>query len=836
MRKNLLLLLLFCIATIAKAQDEPVITLTATTDATQDLSLGFMVAEANTKLFIDWGDGNKVETPVIQVTDDYESPTVISGKPLGEGNIKIYGNGITVFDGSFAVNAPKIISIDFTKSTDLLKLNVTSNALTTLDITKNTKLVKLDCLNNQLTALDISQNTLLTSLDCTNNIIKKLDVSKCTLLSTLKCSKNKFTSIDLTKNTELKNLYCLDNAITKIDLSKNILLSYISLNNCKLTSLDVTNCAALGTLFCMNNDITDLKASYIKTTLNCTNNKLKLSALPAPTGGFKNYLCTPQRIIPTYLQSGDVIDLSSEVNIKGFADAPQPTTFVWKAGTTVLAEGSDYTAANGSFTFTRPQTSPIVCEMINATAFPTFTGTKVFKTSTAEFYEPTELISLKAETTATIPLDLEFAGLGTGIKLQIDWGNGIKVSTDEIAMTDDYGTKTKVSGKPLGEGNIKIYGIKLAELQALWTKPETEATTYPKISSIDVTKAIDLQELTVASHALTAIDISQNTKLTELFCYGNQIQSLAPVGQSLLKLDCKNNLLETLDITQCPVLTTLDAQGNKLKQISLTNNTALDNILLLNNQLESLDCSTNTKILTLNLNNNKLSSLDVTNCEVLERLFCMNNNLTELNAGYIKTSATCVGNKFTFENLPIINTKTYTYAPQQDLAIATTINAGVELDLSAQNNAKGILDEAQQTTYTWKTADGLTTLAANQDYTENNGKFTFKAAQIQPVYCEMTSPAFPAFTDTKVFKTTQITVNAAPVNIDSENMNAVRVYTEGKNLVVNGLNGSENIHVYSIQGAKIAEMNATGSDATFSLSTGQYIILINNVAHKAIIR
>lgn len=835
MRKNLLLLLLFCIATITKAQDELVITLTATTDATQDLSLGFMVAEANTKLFIDWGDGNKVETPVIQVTDDYESPTAISGKPLGEGNIKIYGSGITVFDGSFAVDAPKIISIDFTKSTDLLKLNVTSNALTTLDITKNTKLVKLDCLNNQLTALDISQNTLLTSLDCTNNIIKKLDVSKCTLLSTLKCSTNKFTSIDLTKNTELKNLYCLDNAITKIDLSKNALLSYISLNNCKLTSLDVTSCTVLGTLFCMNNDITELKASYIKTTLNCTNNKLKLSALPAPTGGFKNYLCTPQRIIPTYLQSGDVIDLSSEVNIKGFAETHQPTTFVWKAGTSALAEGTDYTVTNGSFTFSKSQTSPIVCEMTNATAFPTFTGTKVFKTSTAEFYEPVELISLKAETTATEPLDLEFAGLGTGIKLQIDWGNGTKVSTDEIAMTDDYGTKTKVSGKPLGEGNIKVYGAKLAELQALWTN-STETATYPKISSIDVTKAIDLQELTVASHALTTIDISQNTKLTELFCYGNQIQSLAPVSQSLLKLDCKNNLLETLDITQCPVLTTLDAQGNKLKQISLTNNIALDNVLLLNNQLESLDCSTNTKILTLNLNNNKLSSLDVTNCEVLDRLFCMNNNLTELNAGYIKTSATCVGNKFTFANLPIINTKTYTYAPQQDMTIATEINTGVEFDLSAQTDITGLANTPQQTIYTWKTADKATTLVANQDYTENNGKFTFNVAQSQSVYCEMTTPAFPAFTDTKVFKTSPITVNAAPVNIDSEGMNTVRVYTEGRNLVVNGLNGSESIHVYNIQGAKVTEMNATGSNATFSLSTGQYIILINNVAHKAIIR
>ena len=94
----------------------------------------------------------------------------------------------------------------------------------------------------------------------------------------------------------------------------------------------------------------------------------------------------------------------------------------------------------------------------------------------------------------------------------------------------------------------------------------------------------------------------------------------------------------------------------------------------------------------------------------------------------------------------------YTYAPQEALTIAESISTNQELDLSAQDNIKGVTETAQKTTYTWKTADGATTLVAGTDYTENNGKFTFLTSQNQPVYCEMPRDASVSYTHLDVYK------------------------------------------------------------------------------------
>ena len=57
MERKLLFLLLFCIATIVNAKSEPIITLNVEPDGSER-TLEFEVSTPNTKLFIDWGDGN----------------------------------------------------------------------------------------------------------------------------------------------------------------------------------------------------------------------------------------------------------------------------------------------------------------------------------------------------------------------------------------------------------------------------------------------------------------------------------------------------------------------------------------------------------------------------------------------------------------------------------------------------------------------------------------------------------------------------------------------------------------------------------------------------------
>lgn len=62
--------------------------------------------------------------------------------------------------------------------------------------------------------------------------------------------------------------------------------------------------------------------------------------------------------------------------------------------------------------------------------------------------------------TLTVEIDgnarnLVFAMTETGHKLQIDWGDGKLVETEEIAVADEYGATTTVTGSPPGKVSSK---------------------------------------------------------------------------------------------------------------------------------------------------------------------------------------------------------------------------------------------------------------------------------------------------------------------------------------------------------------------------------------------
>lgn len=62
--------------------------------------------------------------------------------------------------------------------------------------------------------------------------------------------------------------------------------------------------------------------------------------------------------------------------------------------------------------------------------------------------------------TLTVEIDgnarnLVFAMTETGHKLQIDWGDGKLVETEEIAVADEYGATTTVTGTPPGKVSSK---------------------------------------------------------------------------------------------------------------------------------------------------------------------------------------------------------------------------------------------------------------------------------------------------------------------------------------------------------------------------------------------
>ena len=257
--------------------------------------------------------------------------------------------------------ANSLTSLDLQYNADLERLECFGNKLTSLDISHNKKLTHLDCLANQLASLDLSQNTELAFLNCRENNLTALDLSKNTKLLILYCEINQLKNIDVKQNTALAELYCDGNQLTSLDLSKNTCLGILYCLDNELTSLDVSNNPNLKMLKCSGNQLTTLDLSHNTelSILECSKNQLTMPLIHGLTVPADEY--APQtHVIPSSIQVGESIDLSSEYSVDGTV-----TEFTWyDTNGNVITPA---TANGGVFTFGKDAAGKtLICKMANA--------------------------------------------------------------------------------------------------------------------------------------------------------------------------------------------------------------------------------------------------------------------------------------------------------------------------------------------------------------------------------------------------------------------------------------------------------------------------------------
>ena len=121
---------------------------------------------------------------------------------------------------------------------------------------------------------------------------------------------------------------------------------------------------------------------------------------------------------------------------------------------------------------------------------------------------------------------------------------------------------------------------------------------------------VELEVLNCGENQLTSLDVSQNNVLKELWCWDNQLTML-DVSQNIamIKLYCGVNQLTLLDVSH---------------------NTALEELNCDDNQLITLNVSQNLALKYLSCDYNQLTKLDVSLDTALEFLLCEENPLTEL--------------------------------------------------------------------------------------------------------------------------------------------------------------------------------------------------------------
>lgn len=223
------------------------------------------------------------------------------------------------------------------------------------------------------------------------------------------------------------------------------------------------------------------------------------------------------------------------------------------------------------------------------------------------------------------------------------------------------------------------------------------------VSSIDVSKNLNLDVLNLSQTRVKSVDVSKNTKLGEL--YINHEGSFNNEDQYRVT---------SIDLSKNPNIEYLDLGGNALTEIDLSNNPYIKLLYLQRNHLSSIDISNLTGLSILSLAYNDMN----------------------------------------FATLPIPNDKWSTYYYYQaPLQTELKYKVGQPIDFSSQVIRAPYKDEAGNTITpkTYANVFGLKSGSDNYEvdqskYTFDNGVLTFKEAISDPVFVEFFCDVFEEYT------------------------------------------------------------------------------------------
>ena len=160
--------------------------------------------------------------------------------------------------------------------------------------------------------------------------------------------------------------------------------------------------------------------------------------------------------------------------------------------------------------------------------------------------------SIITMTTGSDNVKIRLAGSGT---VAIDWGDGSEIITGTL---EEYNRRWWYKRE-------YSYGYANESSRTITITGEniTHISCEGKLTSLDVSKNVELTYLECRFCQLNVLDISKNTKLSRLICQGNQLTSLDVSNNAALTgLDCSMNMLKNLDVSNNPALTRLSYACN----------------------------------------------------------------------------------------------------------------------------------------------------------------------------------------------------------------------------------------------------------------------------------
>ena len=230
----------------------------------------------------------------------------------------------------------------------------------------------------------------------------------------------------------------------------------------------------------------------------------------------------------------------------------------------------------------------------------------------------------------------------------------------------------------------------------------------------------NLKNLDCSNNNITHLNLSQNTKLTKINCQNNQLVQLVVTGcTELTSLDCSQNQLPSLEVSNQTKLQTLNCSNNKLTTLNLENNTKLKLVLdCSDNLLTSLKMKNCSNLSVLNVFNNKFKGdnigdfiTNLPSVTVGELMFCKDFNSSTDNAMTLAQAKSIKKDKGWTVKMPAKTGDTWIDYPGSDAIVINTANFpdgyfGLYVLLKLDTNKDDYLDIEERTAVKALNLDG----------------------------------------------------------------------------------------------------------------------------------
>ena len=507
----------------------------------------------------------------------------------------------------------RLNELDISKNTKLMQLSCSYNHIKTLDCSNNKELEGLSCWGNvlydeekdeytvkgELTSVNVSGCVVLNNiripgnqvndlrfdntpalmlLDCEFNKLETLDLSHSSALVTLDCTYNSLSELDISKLSDLKDLYCYGNKLSKLDVSHNSFLRVLECGGNNISSLDVSKCMALESFGCSGNQLKTLDLSKNQNIVICYTDHNKLEKLDIGHTRIaevynENLLEDEGTFYSFYyysedLESWDFYGLSFD----------KTTELICK------------------------KTGQNICK-IDKKTFPD----DEFRKYVIQFDQNKDGYFNASEIAAVSTMDLYEMPIESVKGIEYFTGMAIFICTDTPLSDIDFGKL---------DGLREIY-IENRESQVL--------------ESVNVSGCPNLKVLRCGAEKVRNLDLSQNTKLVDV-ALSISVEKLDFSGmKDLQKLDISDDKLITLDISDCPSLSTLYVSSTAMTTMNVSQSNNISEMSLYCENLTSLDISKCTELVSLIFASSVVERLDLSHQSKLMELSCRLPKLTSLN-------------------------------------------------------------------------------------------------------------------------------------------------------------------------------------------------------------